>query len=202
MFVSEKISKIPPFPPSHTSKAGIFPFELFVIVERTMGVVGHQMPVSLNIISRSLPLQKCWFSNVLFSHPLNTRIVKSMVLVLKWEGKKRQTSKFEECCWPGIAWCLRIAEKSYFGCVCYFLDPWCVKKAEYMRCISAQPYSREGTVAGLCSVSWQKRKKNGGFSSVSEEKLWSPNPLSLLAGVSKNFSAFACRFCCFHWQSS
>lgn len=40
------------------------------------------MSVSLNVISRSLLLQKCWFSNLLFSHPLNIRIVKSVVLVL------------------------------------------------------------------------------------------------------------------------
>lgn len=40
------------------------------------------MSVSLNVISRSLLLQECWFSNVLFSHSLNIRIVKSVVLVL------------------------------------------------------------------------------------------------------------------------
>lgn len=41
------------------------------------------MPVSLNIISRSMLLQKGLFSNLLFFHVLNIRIAKSMILALK-----------------------------------------------------------------------------------------------------------------------
>lgn len=56
-----------------------------------------------------------------------------------------------------MAWYLRIAENSYFGCVCYFLDTWCMKKAEYMRCISAQLYLREELWQD--SAQWADRKE-------------------------------------------
>lgn len=55
----------------------------------------HKMPISLDIISRPMLLQKCLFSNVLFFfffYPLTNRIAKSMILALKQEkrgGKKK-----------------------------------------------------------------------------------------------------------------
>lgn len=55
----------------------------------------HKMPISLDIISRPMLLQKCLFSNVLFFffHPLTDRIAKSMILALKQEKRGGEKKK-------------------------------------------------------------------------------------------------------------
>lgn len=155
------------------------------------------MPVSLNIIFRSLPLHKCWFSSVLFFHPLNIRIVKSMVLVLKWEGKEidiqiwRMLSAWYSLMFKDI-WKLILRL-----CVLLFRHLMYEKSRIHEVYFSTAIFKRGNCSRTVLSELIEKKEKWRISLCVRGEAVISKSAF-FLVGVNKNFSAFACRFSCFH----